>query len=144
MLEYFDNYNQKYYNNKLIASSYWVYNSEGINIGQGADSFFIKDNSLKDFFSYYNIIKEYDFINHHDDFYISYYLYLKQIEIKYIEPPKNCLIYDKHVSSDINSLLNEQNNSCRYNLNIKIKKLLNKLKDNGKFNNFINNLVSDY
>ena len=42
---------------------------------------------------YYNDIKDYDYINYHDDVYISYFLHLKKIPIYYLKPHYNHRIY---------------------------------------------------
>ena len=101
MLEYFDNYNKKYYDNKLKTASYHCYDSHGITIGQAADAIFIKIELLNEFEDYYDIIKKYDYIHYHDDNYISYYFHLKGFPINYIEPPYNNIIYNREKSSYI-------------------------------------------
>ena len=140
MLEYFDNYNKKYYDNKLKCSSFYCYNNNEVTIGQGSDGFFIKLELLNQFENYYNKIKNYDYINYHDDYYISYYFYLKQIQIEYIKPPDNTLIYTKHINSDIDALVSIQNKNNRNNLNNKLNKILNKLNIEGKFDDIKNDL----
>jgi hypothetical protein len=137
MLEYFDKYNKKYYDNKLRAASYYCLNMHEVTIGQGADGFFIKLELLNKFEDYYDIIKKYDYINYHDDYYISYYFYLKQIPINYIKPPYDSLIYSKETSSNIDALMFIQDKYNRINLNNQIYKILGELKNEGKFDNII-------
>ena len=139
MLEYFDNYN-KNYNNKLKCSSFYCYNNNGITIGQGSDGLFIRLELLNQFENYYNIIKDNDYINYHDDYYISYYFDLKQIQMEYIKPPDNTLIYTKHINSDIDALLSIHNKNNRNNLNDKLNEILNKLNIEDKFNEIKNDL----
>jgi hypothetical protein len=134
MLEYFDNL-CKNYNNNLNVSSFFCYNNNGITIGQGADGFFIKLNLLNNFEEYYNIIKDFDYINYHDDYYISYYFHLRQININYITPPYKSLIYNKQKNSNINALAMLQDKYNRNNLNNKINEILIKLNKEDKFNN---------
>ena len=140
MLEYFDNYNKNNYNNKLKCSSFYCYNNNGITMGQGSDGFFIRLELLNQFEHYYNIIKNYDYINYHDDYYISYYFHLKQIPIEYIKPPDNTLIYTKHINSDIDALISIHNKNNRNNLNDKLNEILNKLNIEGKFDDIKNDL----
>lgn len=141
MLEYFDNYNKKHYDNKLITASYYCYNSDKVIIGQGADGFFIKIELLNKFEDYYNIIKKYDFIHYHDDYYISYYFHLKQIPINYIKPPYNSFIYIQEISSHIDALVSIKNKYNRHNLNNQLNKILSELKNEGKFDNIIHNRI---
>ena len=136
MLEYFDNYNKKH-NNKLRTASYWCNNLHEVTIGQGADGFFIKLELLNKFEDYYDIIKKYDYIHYHDDYYISYYFHLKQIPINYIKPPYNSLIYTKETSSDIDALMQIKNKYNRHNLSNQLNKILNELKNENKFYNII-------
>ena len=137
MLEYFDNYNKKIYDNKLKVASYYCYNLNKITIGQGADGFFIKLNLLFDFEVYYDIIKKNDLILYHDDYYISYYFHLKQIPINHIKSTIDNLIYVKEKSWNIDSLVSIKNEYNRSNLCKKIKKILSNLKNEGKFDNII-------
>jgi hypothetical protein len=60
MIEYFDNYMKI---NNCVCASYYVYNNK-INIGQGTDGFFIKFDYLKNFLQYYNVIRNYDYLNY--------------------------------------------------------------------------------
>ena len=74
MLEYFDSCNKRN-NYKLKTASFFCYKNNNIIIGQGSDSYFIKLELLNQFKEYYNIIKNYDYVNYHDDHYISYYFH---------------------------------------------------------------------
>lgn len=139
MLEYFDNYSKKHYDNKLRIASYYCYNSHEVTIGQGADGFFIHLELLNKFEDYYDIIKNYDYIHYHDDYYISYYFHLKQITINYIKPPYNSLIYTEETSSSIDSLVSIKNKYNRYNLNNQLNNIVSNLKNEGKFDNIIHN-----
>ena len=139
MLEYFDNYNKKQHDNKLVAASYFCYKSYENTIGQAADGFFIKLGLLNKFEDYYNIIKEYDYINYHDDYYISYYFHLKQIPISFIKPPYNSLIYVQGASSNINSLVSMKDKYSRDNLNNKLNETLSRLNNEGYFDDIIHN-----
>jgi hypothetical protein len=131
MIEYFDNHT-KYCHNVDVASFY-VYNHDNVNIGQGADGFFIKQHTLKHFSQYYDKIKEEDYINYHDDFYISYYFQLINKHIHFIQPPHYCLIYDLSVNSDIDALRYIQGKYDRGNLNFKSNEILNNLRNNDCF-----------
>jgi hypothetical protein len=53
----------------------------------------------------------------------------------YINPPYNCLIYDFHEYSKIDSLFHLDGKYNRNNLNIKSSEILNELKNNNKFIN---------
>ena len=147
MLEYFDNYNKKEYDNKLEVSSYYSFiyhnlrNNSQIMIGQGGDGFFIKPELLNKFEDYYDIIKNYEIINYHDDYYISNYFHLKQIPINYIIPPYDSLIYIKDTSSYSNALTQLENIYHRDTLNYMLNKLLNELKNKGKFDNIIHGRI---
>ena len=132
MIEYFNNY-IKSSDNEIF--SYCVYKNYDINIkiGQGADGFFIKSNTLDMFLKYYNSIKEEDYVNYHDDFYISYYFYLINKDIEYIKPPNNFLIYDDQHNVNIDPLSYLKGKYSRENLNNKISQLLDKINNNGGF-----------
>lgn len=139
MLEYFNNYNKKKHNNNLQTASFFCYNMNDIVIGQAVDGFFIKPNLIKQFKKYYDSIKEYDFINFHDDYYISYYFHLKHIPINYIERPDNILIYDLQKTSDIDGLAQTDGKYNRTKISSEIKELVNKLNKEGVFDDIKNN-----
>jgi hypothetical protein len=133
MIEYFNNYNEKYYKNNLSVASFYCHEFNKVKIGQGADGFFIKLNVLKEFKRYYDIIKNYDFVNYHDDLYISYYMYLKNINIEYIIPPYNKLIrIDNNITSN-DALVSISGKYNRANLNYEICLILNTIKNKGEF-----------
>jgi len=71
MIEYFDIYMKP--RPPIDVASYYVYHDGKINIGQGADGFFIKAELLDNFGKYYELIKDKDYVNYHDDYYISYF-----------------------------------------------------------------------
>jgi hypothetical protein len=137
MIEYFDNYTKC--NENIDVASYYVYNHEQIDVGQGADGFFIKKSTLNLFLQYYNVINGEDYIHYHDDFYISYYFHLINKHIYFIQPPHYCLIYDLTINSDIDALRNIEGKYNRGNLNVKSTEILNNLKNNNKFA-FLSNL----
>ena len=83
------------------------------------------------------MIKNHDFINYHDDYYFSYYFHLKQIRIIYIQPPYNSFIYTKQISSKIDGLVSLQNKYSRSNLNKKLYEILNKLNNEGTFDDIL-------
>jgi hypothetical protein len=120
--------------NNIEVGSFCVYNVNSVKIGQGGDGFLIKLNLLDNFLNYYNVIKEEDFINYHDDFYISYYFYLLNKNIEFIKPPNNCLIYDIHDSTFIDALSKLNGKYSRGNLNHKLYEILETFKINGYFN----------
>jgi len=134
MIEDFDNHIKKYSN--IEVASYWVYGMNGISIGQGADGFFIKQNILTNFLQFYNEIKDEDYVNFHDDYYISYYCNLINKQIHYIKPPNNCLIYDDY-GNKVDGLFYLDGKYCRNNLNSEVHNVLNRLKENNKFS-FLN------
>ena len=133
MLECFNNYNAEHHDNKLKIASFYCYNSYGVVIGQGADSIFIRLEMLNNFEDYYDIIKNYDYINYHDDWYIYYSFHLKQIEIEYIKLADDSSIYTKQISSDIDALESIRDQNNRNNLNCKLNEILSKLNNEGKF-----------
>jgi hypothetical protein len=139
MIEYFDNYTKYNDNIDIDVASYYTYYHEEITVGQGADGFFIKQNTLTHFLQYYNEIKEEDYIHYHDDFYISYYFHLMNKHIYFIQPPHYCLIYDLSINSHIDALRNIEGKYNRGNLNVKSTEILNNLKNNNKFA-FLSNL----
>ena len=131
MIEYFDNYTKLHDN--IDVASFYVYNHDHINVGQGADGFFMKQNTLRHFLQYYNVIKHEDYIHYHDDFYISYYFHLIDKHIQFIQPPHYCLIYDLSINSDIDALRLLEGKYSRGNLNAKSTEILNNLRNNDCF-----------
>lgn len=135
MIEYFHKYNKTYFDNNLDVASFCAYNYKNITIGQGADGFFINVNKLNDFDNYYNIIKDCDYVNYHDDYYISYYFYIKQIPINFIKPPFNSLIYINTNISQVDGLAYIKDKYSRKNLNNKLNEILTSLNNENKFKN---------
>ena len=127
MIEYFNNYIKT--NQGVDVASYFM--TQGF--GQGADGFFMKLDTLNNFVKYYDIIKNHDYINYQDDYYISYYFYLLNKRIHNINPPKNCLIYDLQRNSEIDPLNKIKGKYSRENLNIKVGEILKELNRNGEF-----------
>ncbi len=133
LIEYFDkNINV---NKDIDVATYYSYNYNNINVAQAADAMIFKYNIINNFLDYYEIIKDEDYLFYHDDFFISYFFYLKNKSIRYINPPYGCLIYDFHEYSKIDSLFHLDGKYNRNNLNIKSSKILNELKNNNKFIN---------
>jgi hypothetical protein len=137
MIEHFDN-NIK--SNNIQIASFYVYNFDAIKrgigdciirIGQGVDGFLIKLSALDNFLPYYNLIQEQDYINYHDDFYISYFFHLIKKEIYYIQ--LNCIVYDKHPQTYIDALYHLTGKYSRDNLNNKIYNIVTELNRNGCF-----------
>jgi len=140
MLEYFDTYVK---NNKNVkVASFCIALRNGITIGQGADGFYIKSNLLNKFYEYFEKIKEFKYILYHDDYYISYYFYLKNIEIIHLRGKtplspngENNLVYSKYfMNSNNNSLFSLSGDLNRINLNKQIYNILCKLRKDGIFN----------
>ena len=137
MIEHFDN-NIK--SNNIEVASFYVYDldtikmgigNEIIQIGQGVDGFLIKLSALDKFLTYYNLIQEQDYINYHDDFYISYFFYLIKKEIYYIK--LGCIVYDKHPHTYIDALYHLRGKYSRDNLNNKVYNIFTELNKNGCF-----------
>jgi hypothetical protein len=127
MLEYFDRCNSENYNNKCLVASFYCYNHNEIIIGQGADGLFIKSHLLDNFNKYYNIINTFEYINYHDDYYISYYFHIKKIRINYFIAPYNKHIYDFNYINQNNALVEIKGKNSRTNLNYNIYRILTKL-----------------
>ena len=136
MIQYFDNYNRKHCGGKLKAASFYCYAQSDIVIGQGADGFFINSNVLGRFEDYYDIIRIYDYIKYHDDYYISHYLHVTNISPFHLRLPYQEGIYSKHSSWDIDGLVLLQNEHSRTNLNENVNKILKELEQQGKFDKF--------
>lgn len=140
MLEYFNDYIKK---RDVQAASFCTGKVNEIAFGQGADGFFIKSNILTNFYSYYNLIKNNKYILYHDDLYISYYLYLKNIPIINLRGKTNLnpnyeaiWIYDKHgINSNNEALYSLKGDLKRGNLNIEIYNYMKRLKSTKIFHN---------
>lgn len=109
------------------SASYYVYKTnKSIDLGFGVDGFLIKSNLLGNFLEYYNIISIYDEVNYHDDYYISYFLYLKNIKIYRIKNEESKLCYIIHGNND--SLKELSGKYARSKLHSQLYYILNKLK----------------
>lgn len=120
--------------NNAEVASFFVYDFNKVKIGQGVDGFLIKLSTLNHFLLYYNLIKELDYINYHDDFYISYFFHLINKSIEYIRLDQ-CVIYYKHSNTFIDCLNDIQGKYSRDNLQENIFNILNDLNKNGCFDN---------
>jgi len=129
MLKCFDDYSQHH---SIDSGSFYVYDYD-IKIGQGADAFFIRLNRLDQFIEFYNVVKEQDYIAYHDDFYISFYLFLKGIELYHLTPPNKESIYKLLDSSDVDALRNLTGKYNRLNLNKKCSSILRNMNNEGFF-----------
>ena len=126
MIENFINYKK---NTNCNVGSYHCYPLMGMTIGQGADGYFIKLSKLNNFMEYYNIIKDYDYINYHDDYYISYFFYLKNEKIFHISYSRK--IWSSHNNN--NALCDIKGKYERSKITEKIYYILLELKINKKF-----------
>lgn len=131
MIEDF-NFNKEVHAHIQVAT-YYAYEYNNIRIGQGADGFFIDLNTLGEFVKFYNLIKEEELINYHDDFYISYYFYLLGKDIRFISPPYEALIYDLQPNSEIDALRNLTGKYQRANLNDNAYMVLEAMNSRGDF-----------
>jgi hypothetical protein len=118
------------------VSSYFTYNYENLNIGQGVDGIMIYNELLLYFLQYYEQIKSNEIIHFHDDIYISFYFKLLNINITRVNDNKT--IYINYNNSD--SLSTLTNNLDRSVLTDKIIVYLNELNQHNKFD-FINSEV---
>jgi len=131
MIEYFDIYMKP--RPPIELASYYVYSDGRINIGQGADGFFIRQELLKNFTKYYYLIKDKDYVSYHDDYYISYYFYLINKTIHFIHPPQT-LIYTFTPNANSNALVDIKGKYQRYNLDNHVYDILNRMYTDGAFN----------
>ena len=129
MLEHFDKESSN-----VEVGSYCVDRYNTLKIGKGVDGFFIKSNTLIHFLEYYNQIKEEDYVNYHDDFYISYYFHLIKKDIHFIKPPYGQLIYNLTDTRLLDALHLLKCKYNRNNLNVEIYKILTNFEKEGKFN----------
>ena len=136
MIQYFDNYNRKHCGSKLKSASFHCYAQSDIVIGQGADGFFINSNVLSWFEDYYDIIRIYDYIKYHDDYYISYYLHVTDNSPFHLKLPYQEGIYNLHSNWDIDGLSLLQHEHSRASLNKNVNKILKELEQQGKFDKF--------
>lgn len=129
MIENFINY--KKININCEVGSYHCYPLMGIMIGQGANGYFINSEKLKDFKKYYNKIKHYDYVNYHDDFYISYYFHLKNINVHFLKSESEVSIGH---SRKIDALCEMKGKYERENLKKQIYFILKGLTEEKAFN----------
>jgi len=129
MLKCFDDYSQ---NHSIDSGSFYVYDYD-IKIAQGADAFFIRLNLLDQFNEFYDVIREQDYIAYHDDFYISFYLFLKGVRLNQLIPPNKESIYELLDSSNVDALRNLQGKYNRLNLNKKCSSILHNMNNEGFF-----------
>jgi hypothetical protein len=113
-----------------IVASYWVYNIDDIKVGQGVDGLLIDGKLLKEFLKYYKIIKDEKYINFHDDIYISFYFYLKKINIEKISWENN--IYVNY--NNIESLSSLNGDFSREIIHKKVHSTLISILNKGNFN----------
>ena len=118
----------------IEVGSFYVSEHKKIKIGQGADCYLMKLNKLNKFLDYFNVIRENDYVKYHDDYYISFYFYLLNMNIHYIRPPNNCLIYDTHDKTYIDALSRISGKYNQIKLSDKIHDLLIDLKKKSYFN----------
>jgi hypothetical protein len=132
MIQYFNRVLKK--NPNLNFASYKTYKLDQITIAEGCSCFFIKPSILSNFMQYYNDIKDYDYINYHDDVYISYFLHLKKIPIYYLKPHYNHRIYVLTSITRLDTLHTLTGKYSRANLVIELTKLLQTFETSDKFN----------
>lgn len=96
----------KEHNKMNISFSFYTYEYNNITVGQAVDAFSIPVYCLNNIIDYYKTIINYDMLPSsiflYDDFWISYYLHKKNIEIKFLETTNGKNIYE--VSNDIHAL----------------------------------------
>jgi hypothetical protein len=112
--------------NCSVASFYTYKTNNNITVAQGADGFLIKKDLLNDeFLNYYNKIKNFDYIGYHDDYYISYFIHLKNIQIHHILI--DGLIYEQHENTFIDSLYKLEGEYNRGNVSNHCIQILEKI-----------------
>ena len=120
MLEWFEAYKEKHPD--MNAASFYVYPVGFLFVGQGADGFMIRAHVLEDFLSYYDRIKDLDYVLYHDDIYLSYYLYLRGVPLYRLHPLST--LYHKHDSSATDALSMLQGKYSRRELNRWVPQIL--------------------
>ena len=131
MIENFDNCIKV--NNNIDCASYCVYHVLFFKVGQGADGFFIKLNTLDNFLKYYNIIKNEIYVKYHDDFYISFYFYLIGKNIELLHHNYSQFIYESSYCSSIDALHKIESEYSRNNVQMKSHEILFKMKKENLF-----------
>jgi hypothetical protein len=117
-----------YINNQSVTT-YYKYIYDGIIVGQGVDGLMIPFNLLRHFLSYYDKIKDNEFINFHDDVYISFYFKILGIQINSVNIDKT--IYSSYNNCDSLSEIN--GDFARDNITQKIISFLKKCDTNKEF-----------
>ena len=116
--------------------SFCVDEIDNMKIGKGADSFSLNLNFLDDIMLYYDLIlKDNSLWFYHDDFIISSYLFLKNIDICDLRKEYNLKnnIYVLNGNMNKRALHNLEGNKTPENLNKKLRESFNKLLDNNSF-----------
>jgi hypothetical protein len=121
--------------NNIDVASFYGYNVSHIRIAQGVDGFLMKSTKLLYFLDYYEIIKHCDYVNYHDDFYISFYFHILDQEINIPTLPNSCLMYEGHKDTFTDALCEIKGKYSRQNLNNEIYKILVELDENNAFSN---------
>jgi hypothetical protein len=124
MLEWFGNYIDGA-GADIEAASFWVYDIGGVKVGQGADGFFLRANTLGGFLPYFERLAQEDYLLYHDDFCVSFYYSLRLKPAHYMTPPYGSLIYDASAASaEDTSLFKLQGKYERNTLNWKCLEIL--------------------
>lgn len=109
-----------------------TYPLDNIIVGQACDGFILEPNSLKNYLDFFYKVENSDdgnFILHHDDVVLSYYLNTVNSEFVEITPPQGGS-YKPQNSTNIDALHNIQGKYSRDNLNKEIIKKLHNVFDN--------------
>jgi hypothetical protein len=103
--------------NKTEVGSFWVYPFHELRVGQGADAFLMRLSLMDSFLDYYDRIKAQDYVNYHDDFYISFYFQRMKKQIEHVKTPSDCSIYEMHPHTYTDALCKLQDKYSRPNVN---------------------------
>jgi len=122
---FIERFNKLNESNNIEVASYYSYTYNNITIGQGADGFFIKKNTLDSYLKYYDIIKDQNYIFYHDDFYLSFYFHL--LEKKIIRIKINSTIYNSNIITHLDALHNLKDEYGSKNLHLKSYEILTNL-----------------
>jgi len=137
-----DRFDETHNNKAVNVFTYCPMNIYGIDyspyFAQGSDGLFIRLNILDRYTDYYKIIKGFDYVNYHDDFYLSYFFHITNQFIHYLILPDGEIVYDTHVNSRIDALSSLQGKYERSNLNAEIIKILKILNAGGAFDRIKN------
>jgi len=113
------------------AYTYHTHNWNGFIFAQGCDIIALPIIHLNDIYKFFKIIKSYTYILYHDDIWISYYLFKKNIKINKINYYEES-IYDPHTNMDALSKL--KGSLDRETITNKSIDLLQKLDKENQFN----------